>query len=144
MGLITNWVLHATVGSAWNKVMAGGTPANPAALAKTSRETPLQPLMSLAHHLIKEGGRGGRCVETRDVSLDRQANAHIASLFDQPVDALAFAADDEANGLGHVELPRQRLASRIESDAPDVGSLDLGNRRRHAGNMRNAQQLARA
>ena len=33
MGLITNWSLQATIGSGIDKVMAGGTPANPAALA---------------------------------------------------------------------------------------------------------------
>jgi hypothetical protein len=32
IGLIKNQFLQATIGSSWNKVMAGGTPANPAAL----------------------------------------------------------------------------------------------------------------
>jgi hypothetical protein len=30
IGLITNWFLHATIGDIKDKVMAGGTPANPA------------------------------------------------------------------------------------------------------------------
>src|SRR5450631_3223130 len=98
-----------------NKVMSGGTPANPAALAngeKPRRPVSL-PFMSLAHHLVEEGGGCGRGVEARNMALHRQAHAHITSLPDQPVNALALAADDEANGLRHVELPGQSLATRV-------------------------------
>ena len=35
LDLSTDWSLHATIGSGGNKVMAGGTPANPATLLRT-------------------------------------------------------------------------------------------------------------
>jgi hypothetical protein len=34
IGFIQDWFLHATIGRLENKVMAGGTPANPAALER--------------------------------------------------------------------------------------------------------------
>src|SRR5450759_959597 len=126
--------------------MAEETPANPAALANAlnTDDSFSLSLVSLAHHFVKKRGGGGRCVEARDVALHRQTHAHVASLLDQPVNALALAANDEANGLGHVELPCQRLATRVESDTPDVRPLDLGDRRRHPRDVRDAKQLARA
>ena len=59
--------------------------------------------MPLAHHFVKKCGGGGRCVEARYVSLDRQANAHIASFLDQPVNAFAFVADGK-NGLRVLQI----------------------------------------
>jgi len=41
MGLFTDWFLHAMLWSAENKVMAGGTPANPAALAPQPHAEPI-------------------------------------------------------------------------------------------------------
>src|SRR5258706_13803375 len=124
--------------------MAGGTPANPATLARTSRETSLRPFMSLAHHLIKERSSRGGCVETCDVALDGKAYPHIAPFLYQPMNALAFAADDEAHRLCHVELPGERLAPRVEGDTPDVRPLDLRDRRRHPRDVSDTQQLAGA
>src|SRR5438034_880531 len=120
------------------KVMAGETPANPATLAKHF----LCRVGSLAHHLVQERSSRGRRVEARDVALDRQPDAGVAPLPDQPVDSLALASDNQAHALGQVELPRQRLATRVQRDAPDIRTLDLGDRGRHARHVRDAEQLA--
>ncbi|OLB83053.1 MAG: hypothetical protein AUI15_36755 [Actinobacteria bacterium 13_2_20CM_2_66_6] len=58
--------------------------------------------------------------------------------------ARAFAADDDADGLREIEVPGVKLASWVKRDAPDSGALDLGDRRRQAGDARDRQQLGGA
>src|SRR5260370_29404647 len=74
----------------------------------------------------------------------RQAKAHVAPFADQPVHALALAADDDAHRLCEIELPWSRLTPYVESRAPDTGSLHLRDRRRDARYGGDGEQLAGA
>src|SRR3979411_1283211 len=86
--------------------------------------------IALPRHLVKKRARGRRRVQARDVAFHGQADPRIAPFFHQPVNALALAADHQADALREVEFPRLHLTPRVERDAPDTGSLDLGDRRR--------------
>ena len=52
MGLITNWFLNAAIGSLRNKVMARGTPANPATMMKVNSDR----LSAIADCKTRSGG----------------------------------------------------------------------------------------
>src|SRR5205814_5096886 len=83
---------------------------------------------SLPRDLVQQSRRCRRGVQARDVAGYRQADPGVATLLDEPLDAGSLAADDDAHGLGEIEVPCQKLAAWVERDAPDAGALDLDDR----------------
>src|SRR4029077_9298611 len=99
---------------------------------------------ALPYHLVQQRGSGRRRVKARDVAFYGQMHARIAPFLDETVHTLTLAADHQADALREVEIPGRHLPAWVERNAPHAGPFDLGDRRRHARDLRDPQQLARA
>jgi hypothetical protein len=60
MGLIQDWILPAPIGDERDKVMAGGTPANPATLVGRRKKK------KVLHLTAEDPQKGGRAIENLD------------------------------------------------------------------------------
>src|SRR4029453_14829565 len=76
---------------------------------------------------LEEGeGAGDGGVEALDLAGHGDVDEGVAGVADEAVEAGAFAADDDADGLvGEVEGEEAGLGGAVEADAPDAGGAEL-------------------
>jgi hypothetical protein len=76
---------------------------------------------------LEEGqGSGDRGVEALDLAGHGDADEGVAGVADEAVEAGAFAADDDTDGLvGELEGEQAGVGGAVEADAPDAGVAEL-------------------
>jgi hypothetical protein len=82
-------------------------------------------LAALPHGLVHDDGSGDRYVKRRDLACHGYPEEMVAGLFDQVVEAGAFAAEDEDTVAAEVVFGVVGGSTLVETEDPDVFLLHL-------------------